>query len=164
MESEIFVHYGSKKFDKNLFESIKNQYFVKPQGGLWASSVNAKYGWKDWNEYSGFRKCQEENSFKFRLKENAKVCIINKIEELRSLPENGAYKNEEYKNVLSRSVIKDIKCLDFEKLVTMGYDAILVNISSDQRLYWALYGWDCDSLLVFNKEIIEEVKDEINND
>lgn len=44
--------------------------------------------------------------------------------------------------------------LDFEKLKE-DYDAIEVLISKDSRLYWSLYSWDCDSLLVLNKDIIE---------
>ena len=41
--------------------------------------------------------------------------------------------------------------------MALGYDAILVNISNDHNLYWALYGWDCDSLLVLNKDVVEEI-------
>jgi hypothetical protein len=50
--------------------------------------------------------------------------------------------------------------LDFEKLLADGIDAIQVNISDDtatnlnDSLYHALYGWDCDSILVMNKEVI----------
>lgn len=148
MEDEIFVHYGSKKFKEDLFEPIKNRYWVKPDGGLWASSVNAKYGWKDWNKDSGFRECKEENSFKFKLKANAKVCIINNVKDLELLP---------IQNQTPSLCRKPISFLDFEKLITIGYDAMLVNLSNDYELYWTLYGWDCDSLLVFNKDSIEEV-------
>ena len=43
--------------------------------------------------------------------------------------------------------------LDFEKLQER-YDAIEVYIDN---LYWDLYGWDCDSILILNKEIVKEV-------
>jgi len=46
--------------------------------------------------------------------------------------------------------------LDFNKLKE-EYDAIEVFISSDSRLYRALYGWDCDSILIMNKDVIEYV-------
>ena len=43
------------------------------------------------------------------------------------------------------------------------YDGIEVLMSEEDNLdlaigeglYWELYGWDCDSLLVFNKDIVE---------
>lgn len=28
--NEIYIHYGHKHFDKNLFQEIKNRDFVKP--------------------------------------------------------------------------------------------------------------------------------------
>ena len=48
----------------------------------------------------------------------------------------------------------DMVYLDFEA-IALKYDAIEVNISNDWKLYDALYGWDCDSILVMNKKIIE---------
>ena len=45
--------------------------------------------------------------------------------------------------------------LDFEKL-SHKYDAIEVNISSDDELYYKLYGWDCDSILVMNPDVVQE--------
>ena len=47
--------------------------------------------------------------------------------------------------------------LDFEKLA-QEYDAIEVLISGDPGLYYELYGWDCDSILIMNPEIIIEEK------
>ena len=44
--------------------------------------------------------------------------------------------------------------LDFEEL-KKEYDAIEVIISDG--LYYALYGWDCDSILILNKDIVEEL-------
>ena len=44
---------------------------------------------------------------------------------------------------------------DFEKLVSDGVDAIEFFISDDNKLYWDLYGWDCDSILIMNPNIIK---------
>ncbi|MFR3519297.1 MAG: hypothetical protein ACLTT4_12785 [Coprobacillus cateniformis] len=46
--------------------------------------------------------------------------------------------------------------LDFEELKRQ-YDAIEVNISNDYGLYWKLYGWDCDSILVMNSDVVVEI-------
>ena len=141
-----FIHYGHKEFNKKLFNSIKNRItFTKPNGGLWASDINAKYGWKDWCENNNFRECNLENSFEFSITPDARVLTINNVEILKDLPK---IKN----NIIPTSMW----CfLDFEKL-SKSYDVIEVNISADRDLYWELYGWDCDSILVMNPSVIVE--------
>ena len=47
----------------------------------------------------------------------------------------------------------DWTILDFEKIAE-EYDAIEVNI--DNSLYYALYTWDCDSILIMNPNIIRD--------
>lgn len=142
IQSDVYIHYGHHQFDSNLFREIKNRPFgwVKPYGGLWASNINASYGWKDWCKDENFRECNEENSFKFTLKNGTKVLKIDNADLLKKLPVIDVYPINVH--------------LDFEKL-KQQYDAIEVIISNDNRLYWDLYGWDCDSILIFNKDCIE---------
>ena len=47
--------------------------------------------------------------------------------------------------------------MDFEQLKE-NYDAIEVDISADNTLYWELYGWDVDSILVLNPNVVEVVE------
>ena len=142
MQEKIYIHYGHKDFDEKLFMEITNEAFVKPRGGLWASDVNAKYGWKDWCKDENFRDCAENNSFKFKLKDGTRVLKIDNTEMLKTLP------------VIELPYKFSWITLDFEKLKE-EYDVIEVLISEDHQLYWDLYGWDCDSLLVMNKDVIE---------
>ena len=145
MEKPIYVHYGHKKFCKEMCKPIENiQLFTKPKGGFWASRIDAKFGWKDWCIDEEFRDIDENNAFRFKLKDNAKVLYINDTKILANLP-------------MQQSIIKSWLCLDFEKL-SEQYDAIEVNISKCNHLYDLLYGWDCDSILIMNPDIIEEVK------
>ena len=44
---------------------------------------------------------------------------------------------------------------DFEKMLADGWDAIELHLSECGELYWALYGWDCDCILVLNPDIVE---------
>jgi len=145
-KSDIFIHYGHKNFIDNLWAEIKNVNFVKPHGGLWASRIDAKYGWKEWCNDSQFRKCNIKNSFCFKLKKDARLLTINSIEELKQYPKD--------KKCLD---ISPYYSLDFEEL-KKSYDAIEVNISNDKRLYWDLYGWDCDSILILNKKILQIIE------
>ena len=143
--SETYIHYGHKHFNKDLFEPIKNRaFFVKPFGGLWASNVNARFGWKDWCEAEEFCDCDKENSFSFTISDNARILQINSVKDIETLPT--------HKDDLSCSWT----ILDFEQLSKM-YDAIEANISNNNELYFALYGWDCDSILVMNPDVIHEI-------
>ena len=146
MEAEMakYIHYGCKSFEKGLFTSVVNAMLsTKPMGGLWASRIDAAYGWKEWCNSSDFRDCTEENSFTFSLSNNARVLYTNSVNDLEDLPE-----------LHNEFGICSWKLLDFEELAKT-YDAIEVNISSDPELYFALYGWDCDSILIMNPNIIE---------
>lgn len=43
-----YIHYGAKSFIPGFVRQIVNKpLFTKPKGGLWASPVDAKYGWKN---------------------------------------------------------------------------------------------------------------------
>lgn len=42
--------------------------------------------------------------------------------------------------------------------MSKDYDAVEVLISEDRRLYQQLYGWDCDSILIMNPDIVIEKK------
>lgn len=114
----------------------------KPRGGLWASDIKAKYGWKDWNKSEKFAECNKENSFTFTLSDSANVLYINSVKDLENLPK-----------AQNKFGLISWVSLDFEKLVET-YDAIEVNISNDYNLYYKLYGWDCDSILIMNPDIV----------
>lgn len=44
--------------------------------------------------------------------------------------------------------------IDFEALLAAGWDAVEYHMSEDDGLYWALYGWDCDSICVLNPDVV----------
>lgn len=145
--SKIYIHYGHKYFDPDIFVEIENVCWNKPIGGLWAYDINAKYGWKNWCKDEDYCECKEENSFRFKLKANSKLLTIKSHNDLCSLPIEPNVPKEYCNKFL---------CIDFEKL-KKKYDAIEVLMSEDHRLYRDLYGWDCDSILVLNKECIDEI-------
>ena len=139
-----YIHYGCVTFEKELFVDITNIPFSnKPLGGLWASAVDAAYRWEDWCASTNYSECSAENSFTFTLTDSAKILRINSADDLKGLP----------------VVQNDFKIfswilLDFKKLAGI-YDAIEVNISNDRELYYTLYGWDCDGILIMNPDIIQ---------
>ena len=137
--SKKYIHYGTTEFYPELVGPIRNQTLLtKPYGGFWGSPVDTEWGWKHWCESEKFRECREEESFVFSLKPEARVLYLREPEDLKGLP-------------VIEPEITTWTCLDFEALVRNGWDAVEVSIG---RLYWQLYGWDCDSILVMNPEVM----------
>lgn len=137
-----YIHYGNTEFRQDLFRKIEN-YYTKPKGGFWASPINAELGWKEWNDETHLRECTKDSSFTFSLKPNAKVVQLHNKGDLYKLP---ILKDASYET--------DMVYIDFEKSVEQGIDAIEL-CTLCFGLYWALYGWDCESILILNKDIIE---------
>lgn len=149
-ENQIYIHYGHKKFSKEMYEPIKNMHLLAiPNGGLWASRIDAKFGWKDWYINQSYKRIDEDNAFKFKLKDGTKILYIDNIDMLSTLPV--VHYNP--------SILKyiDNAFLDFEKL-SKEYDAIEVSISKCPDLFFKLYEWYCDTILIMNPNIIEEIK------
>lgn len=136
------IHYGSTKYIKEKVKPITNAIRVKPNGGLWTSPVNSKYGWKDWCEDEEYRPCDDTNSFKLKLHNWAKVYIIDSLDDLKKMPVYH-YQNDK------------LFFIDFENL-SKSYDAIWLTEKGEgeTRLSYPidLYGWDCESVLIMNPE------------
>ena len=144
-----FIHYGHDKFEKDKFELVKNRLDAsKPTGGLWASRIDSPNGWKDWCESNEFGTEKLTTSFMFTLKEDAKVLIITNTKQLEQLPK--------MKNPLPIPTMWSM--IDYEALAT-EYDALELLISEDYELYFSLYGWDCDSIVIMNPEVIIQESD-----
>lgn len=153
--SKIYIHYGSDEFNPKLFKPIKNHLLsVKPEGGLWASPIDAKEGWKQWCERNQVFVERLEKSFVFALKPETRLLFINDVEQLEDLPK-----------VKNPAIFENFGlwvCLDFEQL-SKEYDAIEITLSEEKThkgefwggLYDRLYGWDCDSICIMNPDCID---------
>lgn len=146
-----YIHYGCTEFRKELFNSVRNRKFIKPNGGFWASPLDSERSWESWCISNEMNSWLNGGSFTFTLTDDAKVYHIYSIADLYELPRNKtavALFNEYY--------------IDFEACVRSGIDAIELHLSEERDnhdgfmkgLYWELYGWDVDSLLIFNPDII----------
>ena len=143
-----YIHYGHTKFDKSMFTKIKNvDCSTKPKGGLWASDVESEHGWKEWCDAEEFRDCNKENSFTFTLADDANILHIDSVSDLQSLPKV----DDKFGINFSSWIQKKNK-----KLAEI-YDAVEVSISSDFNLYYKLYGWDCDSIVIMNPDVVVEL-------
>lgn len=138
-----YIHYGSAKFDKSKFKSIENiQFFNKPSGGLWACEVGTKFGWKEFCELENIDWVDLSDSFEFELKPEARVLRL--------------HNSDDYIEFRSKYAINDIGIklalgYDFER-IAKEYDVIDFKVG---ELYMALCGWDVDSIVVLNPDVIK---------
>lgn len=138
-----YVFYGDDPLDKNKMQPITNRPLAsKPDGGLWASPVDTQYGWADWCWREDFRDTSAQHKTVFSI-ENATVLKWTCAEDVACSPMQD----------VPPEIINNFAGFtapDFEK-ISERYDAIEVKID---RLHHTLYGWDCDTLLVLNPEVI----------
>jgi hypothetical protein len=145
------VHYGTSYIDLSLIEEIKNKLFSnKPEGGLWCSPIESKNEWKDFLIGEDWRTETLEKSVIFELKPNSKILKIDSYKDLKkqvSIFEKKIYPEHSYLRGF----------LDYEKL-TLEYDAIFLTANGqyDTRMAFDtnLYGWDCECLLILNKDCL----------
>lgn len=152
--SKKYIHYGSPKFVAGLFHTITNcDGFNKPRGGLWASPVDAEYSWREWVEGNNFYPERLAKSFEFKLSDSARVLELTP-ENVWELPEDekAFMKRDRHE----RNALSMVYGIDFEALAR-EYDVLECSLSRYPSLYWSLYGWDCDSILVMNPDVIVEV-------
>lgn len=163
---EIYRHYGSQKFDPKAFIPISNKMFSnKPSGGLWACpTIDIDISWDQWSRDNEFCTDKLKEYFDFKLKRGAKILIIKNIKDLNKLPRVNT-KDPEIKSILEMDSLNSN--IDFEEL-SKNYDGIMVwmyrskDIDTTKRLfdgmYYRMYGWDVDTLLVFNPDIVEVIE------
>ena len=140
LNKPVYIHYGDDTF--RIPNPIVNiQSFTKPRGGFWASRKDGDMTWKDFCEDESFRLGDLNVSFEFTLKDDARILTLSNPEQLLNLPKfNDSFSYHLY--------------LNFEKLAKQ-YDAIeLTNIGA---FYWLLYGWDCNSILIMNPNVVEVI-------
>lgn len=145
-----YIHFGHKKYDPDKFEAVVDTGWIKPYGGLWVSKYKAsKFPWWVLCSQNNYVRCELENSFKIKLKPEARIFVINSCEDIENLPQ---HKNNLYKKFF----IEEQVLVDWRTLMK-DYDAVEFNLSNDWAMYRKLYGWDCDCVFIMNKDVIEEV-------
>lgn len=155
-----FRHYGNANYEETRVAPISNRpCFTKPYGGLWASPIKMDgSAWKEWCEQEDFHLHDLNVYFDFVLHDDARVLQIHTIDQLTEIAKNYSVTTSTIKpDIFPFDIFPFDSCtLDFEA-IAKEYDAIDFRISNDQRLYWALYGWDCDSILVLSPKAIKLV-------
>lgn len=148
------IHYGHERWQPKLFKPIVNRpSFVKPCGGLWASPVDAEFGWIDWCKVEDFHPERLAVSFEFELAPSANVFVVDSMTDLQRFPHQ-----------LERLGQYLYQYPDFEKARNTGIDAVYLTDKGqcetrfggylENEKHMDLYGWDCESVLVLRPQVV----------
>lgn len=153
---------------------------VKPPfySGLWGSPIESENSWKVWNDGNEYSECDDSNAFRFKVKDGYKILMIDSLESAINLIENyfmmnsvrllfsdGNVKCDAESDLQNRKMecIESLRCSDpflvcgidginFMKMNDDGYSGMEISLTEFPKLYYLLYGWDCDSIVVWNPE------------
>lgn len=133
----------------------RNDFGIKPHGGLWTSTYDARYGsdWVQWCLGEEFR-MPEDNRWKGYLlypKSYARILEIDSYRDLERLM--GEYEHSPYLQTLNPTGFRIpgiLRGLNYERL-SHRYDAIHLTRRGQMETHfsddYSLYGWDCESTL-----------------
>lgn len=135
------IHFGSTNYQPEKFNPISDRLFWnKPNGGLWTSPVNSKYGWKQWCKDESF--CLSNLTKYFEIEFTGTILKINSISDMEKLP----WVELQGKHFVSFQSLCPIKFF---------YDAIHLTVRGLAVTRHKLYGWDCETVLVMNPASIK---------
>ena len=162
----VYISYLQKPFDKTSLqpkEKMNNLIHNKPCGGFWASPVDAKFGWKefceDWLDIS------DRIEFKFTLSRYANIITVEYLDDVNKLI---------YGRIADKDRVINHMYIDFDTMKKLGYDGIELkdpnlghlfahkDFTENSDLYKkqeCFYCWDCESIVIWNPDIIIPVED-----
>ena len=121
--------------------------------GLHQGGDVSDYSWLDFLEDAGIDK-RSDVHFNFTLQDDATICTIDNVNDFQKI-EEFVLNKDKLKYLHAGSILVRTIYLDFEAMVRHGIDAIELDLTKNYSdLYYALYGWDVNSILIMNKDII----------
>lgn len=154
---DIYVHCGSNCFNIDEFKPIKNRStctsFNKPihGTGLWASPLKTENSWKQYIQHENLENDFDINRVFFFTIGESKVLTIDPTSNWRKYMFWAKCPNWP---------IMTTQMLNYEQIAEDGYDAILLNdFGFDTYCQEEFHGWDCSSLIVLNKHVVQQKND-----
>ena len=141
MRLSLVTYDCGERFEIAKFEPVRNKPGIpcKPRGGLWASPVDALFGWRERCKASGYSERCKAERFEFYFEGD--VYVIHSLADLIRMPR--AYESD------------FILYPDFEGMATAGCDAIYLTEKGERETRWrGLFGWDCESVLIMNPRCV----------
>ena len=165
-----FITFGFH-VDKAKINPISDEVWPgleKPKGGLWASPVDSIFGWKDWCEGEDFHTDRLKTWTKFKISPEAKILVINSYDDLVEVARKYSERRFDLSPYDSDRVLK------FVKMQEDGYSGVFLTYRGhrENHLIWdrrspvccGLNTWDCESIILFDPEVIEIVENSVGTD
>lgn len=148
--TDIFVHWGNQRLQE--IKPLSWRPSPKPRGGLWASPLNSPRSWWSFCALELHRLYKEDDFFNFRILPEAKILTLDSYKDFKDLP-------------VRPSILGDCSYPDWKK-VAESYDGVYMTIDGLKISYETLgnpklpltFGWDCESICIFNQKIICQVQ------
>lgn len=149
-----YMHYGNKVFYAEHFHSVGTSgYTLKPTHGFWGSVENSENGWKQWCQKEGFCGDKLDLCLRFNLMPNAKVMKVQTLDDIayliKNYPAPFTSKISIYESYVRMGL--PYKAIDYGKM-SKDFDGIEYSYT---KLGNILGQWDCDSVIIFNPDVID---------
>lgn len=150
----IFKHYGAIKLDRRRKYATnkgdrKHLARLNKPAGFWASPVGKKFSsWEDFCRAERYNMSSLRRNITFRLKRYTNILYITNEMQL-----NAAFKRFGY--VHPETGLKHLKWMEIEE----SFDGVYFSWKNYDLLKSRhnFSSWDCDSLVIFNLDVIEEL-------
>ncbi len=152
--STVYVHYGSTKFDIDCFTpAYTRMHDLKPEAGFWASPIDAQWSWRDWCQRESFCNDNPNCRIEFSLAADAKVFRVRTLEDI-------AYLIDKYSAPWHAAMDTHTSYLSCGlPALAIDYEAMAKDYDGLDYSYTALGNvlgcWDCDSVVIFNHEVMQ---------
>lgn len=150
-----FIHYGTGEYKRNLFADLENSTSLsmknKPIGGFWACElIENSFCKSAWEEY--VHDCEWDisvlgESFKFKIKEDSKIYIVDNKEDLKYLEDKYPIENSPLEKICGHKLIDYVE-------MSKDYDGLLLTDDGLYENYDKLESWCIESICIFNPDII----------
>lgn len=148
-----YIHYGASEFDPHFSKQHTGESadwmhrLNKPHKGLWGCRKDSEYDWKEFCEDEEFRTSSISKHFCFRLAKNAKILRLK-----------STYDCIEYEIKTDCNALFGHQ-LDMAKIMNEFDGMEVLNANSYRMRYGYFYGWDVDSIVVWNLDKVIPVKE-----
>lgn len=154
-----YIHYGADEYDPKLTRQNGlgvnwTKISIGKPNGLWASPVKSESGWKNWCEDNDYCTDRLTKYFKFKLKNGAKILEIREFSDILDYfvkSKHGwlVWINGDCYNAY----------LNSKKLIE-NFDGMELYLSENWQLRdQYFYTWDCDSICIWNPDVVETIKE-----